>query len=280
MVIHKHSVYEVKHIQTHQVLILRGDKLGPRFSGMPAEDMVKVWVQFLVVLVQISEQAISSQHASNLDQLIIVVLAMEKGLFSKDHASKHAAQTPNIQGVIVQLQIYQKLGTLVVSRCHTNIVLSTRVVKLCKPPVDESQLPILMINHHIVRLHISVHDSLRMAIVQSLENLKDVVPNVMVRQRRVELLEVRVVDVLKDQAWGLGLRIPHYVQELHDIRAAVKVLQNPDFTFDLLFLYWLQYLDDTFLLRSHVNSFKHLTVFASANFAEYFVVVLTPPVHR
>mmetsp|Transcript_87340 Transcript_87340/g.138615 ORF Transcript_87340/g.138615 Transcript_87340/m.138615 type:complete len:249 (+) Transcript_87340:272-1018(+) len=248
MVVHQHSVYEVQHIQTDQVLILGGHKLGPGFSGMPAQNMIKVRVQFLIVLVQICEQAISSKYASDFDQLIVIVLAMEKGLFSKDHASKHAAQTPYVQGVVVQLQVYEKLWTLVVSRGHTNVVLSARVVKLRKSPIDESKLPILVVNHHVVRLHVSVHDSLGVAVVESLENLKDVVPNVVVGQRRVQLLEVRVVDVLKYQARCLGLRIPHHIQKLDHIGAAIKILQNPDFALDFLLLHWLQDLDDTLLL--------------------------------
>ena len=74
----------------------------------PAQNVVEVWIQFLIVLVQIGEQPISSwatresnqlgqrrrvfsntsgirtKYASDFDQLIIIVLAMEKGLLSKD----------------------------------------------------------------------------------------------------------------------------------------------------------------------------------------------------
>jgi hypothetical protein len=37
------------------------------------------------------------------------------------------------------------------------MILLARVVELCKAPINESKLPLLMINHHIMRFYISVH---------------------------------------------------------------------------------------------------------------------------
>lgn len=51
---------------------------------------------------------------------------------------------------------------------NTHIVLFARMVKLCKSPINQPQLPLFMVDHHIVRLHISVHDPLRMTVVHSL----------------------------------------------------------------------------------------------------------------
>jgi hypothetical protein len=52
----------------------------------------------------------------------------------------------------------------------------TWVVKLGKPPVDKPKLAFLMIDHHVVGLHIPVHDPVAVAVVERLQQLEDVVP--------------------------------------------------------------------------------------------------------
>lgn len=69
-----------------------------------------------------------------------------------------------------------------------------------------THLPLLMINHDIMRLDIPMHDPPRVAEIERLEQLVDVVPDVVVGQARVEDFEVGVVDVLEDQGGGLALR--------------------------------------------------------------------------
>lgn len=58
-----------------------------------------------------------------------------------------------------------------------------------------------MVNHDIVRLHIAVHDAHRVAVVQGLQQLVQIETNVKIGQSLVQLLEVRVVHVLKDERW-------------------------------------------------------------------------------
>lgn len=164
-------------------------------------------------------------------------------------------------------------------------------------------LSVLMIDHNIMRLHIAVHDSFAVAVVQSLEELKDVIPDVEVVELGVEAAEVGVVDVLEDQRrclalqmlaiirngilvrgpgvdqrveFGAGgeaeiarefcnhLRIPDHIQQGDDVGAAGQVLKNLDLALDLLLLDRLENLDDTFLIVDHVDAFEDLTVFATA----------------
>jgi hypothetical protein len=56
-----------------------------------------------------------------------------------------------------------------------------------------------VINHDIVRLDITVHDAFAVTVVQSLQQLEDVVPYVVVLELGVETPEVGVVDILEDQ---------------------------------------------------------------------------------
>ena len=68
-----------------------------------------------------------------------------------------------------------------------------------------SHFSVLMIDHNVMRFHVSVHDALAVAVVECLEELVDVVADVEVGEFGVEAAEVGVVDVLKDQRRGLTL---------------------------------------------------------------------------
>jgi len=70
------------------------------------------------------------------------------------------------------LVVHKKFWTFEIPRCDADIVLLSWVVELSKSPVDETEFSILMINHHIVRLHISMHDPLAMTVIQCLQTRK------------------------------------------------------------------------------------------------------------
>ena len=92
-------------------------------------------------------------------------LPMEERFFPEDHGRKHAAEWPHVQAVVVHLVVHQQLGPLEVPARHPHVVLLARVVKLRQTPIYQSQSPVLVINHHVVWLHVSVHDSHTMAVV-------------------------------------------------------------------------------------------------------------------
>ena len=73
-----------------------------------------------------------------------------------------------------------------------------------------------MINHYIVRLHVAMHDSLRMAVIQGLEQwgsvkctmstearthlqqFKHIEAHIEVRKTRIQDFEVDIMDVFRD----------------------------------------------------------------------------------
>ena len=120
------------------------------------------------------------------------------------------------------------------------------MIELGQTPVDESELSLVVVDHHVVRLDVSVHNSIGVAKVQSLQQFEDVIADVVVEQGGVQDFEVRVVDVLEYQGGGLGLWVADDIQQFDDIRPSAEVLKDLDLPFDLLLLYGLENFDDTF----------------------------------
>ena len=112
-----------------------------------------------------------------------------------------------------------------------------------------------------------------------LEQLEDVVADVVVGQRGVEHLEVRVVHVLKDEARRLRLWVAHGVEKPDDVGTAGEVLQDLDLALDLLLFDRLEDLDDHLRVAPHVHPLKHLTVLTTADLAHDLIVVLLAPTH-
>ena len=69
-----------------------------------------------------------------------------------------------------------------------------------------SHFSVLMIDHNVMRFHVSVHDALAVAVVERLEELVDVVAYIDIVELGVEAPEIGVVDVLEDQRWSLTLQ--------------------------------------------------------------------------
>mgnify|MGYP000893972152 CR=1 FL=1 len=105
---------------------------------------------------------------------------------------------------MVKLIINQKLGTLVVPGSHTHVILLVREVVVGKAPIDESQVTLLMVNHDVQGLDVSVHDAVRVGVLERLQNFEGIKSNVHRVELVVELLRLNVWDVFKDKARGLG----------------------------------------------------------------------------
>jgi hypothetical protein len=102
----------------------------PRFARLLPYDVVVMAVQCHVVLLHIRKEFIRAKHFRNLNELVVVVLALEERFLLENHARKHAAKRPDVQRVVINLQINQELGAFEVATGNTNVVLLTRVVEL------------------------------------------------------------------------------------------------------------------------------------------------------
>jgi hypothetical protein len=119
-----------------------------------------------------------------------------------------------------------------------------------------TNLSVLMIDHNVMRLDISVHNTLAVAEVKSLEELKDVEPDIDVIKLGVEASKIGIVDVLENEgrrltlfavvvSWisamsvedlGTNLRIPNNVEQGNNIRTSGQILEDLDLALNLLLL--------------------------------------------
>lgn len=270
---------EVNGFLRHKVLIFSGNEFLPWLLRVTAQGAIEVRVQLKIIGIKVMEQLFGAKDLGDLHELVIVVVTVEEGLLPEDHSSEHAAQTPHVEGIVILLQIDEELGPLEVTRGNADVVLSAGVVELRQTPVDEAELPLLVVNHHVVRLDVAVHHAVGMAVVQRLEQLEYVVPDVVVRQGRVQDLEVGVVHVLEDERGGLALRVADDVEELDDVGTAAHVLEDLNLALDFFLLDGLEDLDDALGVAPDVDALKDLTVLAPTYLADYLVVLLVAPVH-
>lgn len=65
-------------------MVITGDKFVPGSTRVSTQNVVVFRRKNDRVLFSVSEKLFSTENASNLDQLVVIVMAMEEGLFAKD----------------------------------------------------------------------------------------------------------------------------------------------------------------------------------------------------
>ena len=115
-----------------------------------------------------------------------------------------------------------------------------------------------MIDHNIVRFHISMHNALAVTEIQRLQKFINVKTDIIIGKTRVQGAEVCVIHVFENQAWGLALAIADNIEQGHHVGTPRQVLKNLDLTLNLLLFDRLEDLNDTLLVVHHIDAFKHL----------------------
>lgn len=168
MVISKEFVQEVNGIVADESLVLGIDEAVPVLLWEASQNIVVLSVELNIVFVEVVEEILGSQNLCYLDKLVRVAVSMEERLFAENHGCKHGPQRPHIQGIVILLEINEELRPLKVSRCHTDIVLGSGMVELCKTPIDQAQFPLLVIDHDVMWLYITMHDTFAVAEIEGL----------------------------------------------------------------------------------------------------------------
>ena len=240
VVVSQHLAQKVKSLVTHQLVVLRVNELGPGLARdrLLRQNVFVVGIERQSVLIEVGIELLSSKNLGNLHELVVVVTSLEEGLALEDHTCKHAAKRPDVERVVISLEVNEELGSLEVAGGDANIVLLSGVVELSKTPIDETELAVGVIDHDVVGLHITVHDAFGVAVVESLQDLVHVKANVEVVEALVEFAEISIASVNKfsDNGWGLGQRVTDNVNELNNVNTMLESLQDLDLTSDLVLL--------------------------------------------
>ncbi len=154
------------------------------------------------------------------------------------------------------------------------------MVELSQTPIDEPQPTILVVDHDVVGLDVPMHDPHAVAVVQGAQQLVQVAAYVVIRERLIQLLEIRVVDVFEDEGGSAGDGILNHAVQGDHVRAAAQVFQNFNLTLDFLLLDGFECFDDTLFVCGNVDGLEDLAVFAAAELAHELVVVLVAPLNH
>lgn len=117
VVVPEHLTEQVEGLVAHQMSVLLIDKLGPGLArdGVLGQQVLVVRVERQAVLVKVSVKFFSAEHFGNLDELVVVVATLEEGLPLEDHTGEHAAEGPDVERVVISLQVDEQLGSLEVT---------------------------------------------------------------------------------------------------------------------------------------------------------------------
>jgi len=272
---------EIESISSGEVLVRGVDELLPGLSREVADLSIELRVQSRkLILGHVLTDNLRADNLGNLDQLIVVVLTMEEGMCHENHTSEHAAERPDIKRVVIILHVDKKFRTLEVAGSDTDVILSVRMVELSKTPINDTNLTVLVINHNVVGLNITVHNTTRVSEVKAAEKLIHVEADVVRSESGVENLEVSTVDVLENKRAGLGDRVLHSIDKIDDVGTTLQVLKNLDLTTNLLFLNRLEDLDDNRLVVRNVDTSEDFGVLTATKLADNLVVILRVPLRN
>lgn len=84
MIVPQQFVEEVDRFVADKALVLARNEPRPWFPLVSAENIVVLRVQIDIVLFQIRIQFVCSEYLCDLDELIVVVVPVEEGLFAED----------------------------------------------------------------------------------------------------------------------------------------------------------------------------------------------------
>ena len=223
-------------------------------------------------------QVLSAHYINDFYQLIVVVSSFKERICLEHETSQRASDRPHVQRIVVFLVFYKKFRSLVIATCNPNIVFVFRLVEVCQSPIDQTQISLVVVNHNVQGLHISVHDSMDMRILQCFQHLVGVQSDVHVVEFAGQNFRLLAWNVLEHQRRRLAHWVTQDVCESHNIWPTIQCLEDFDFTILFLNANRLQDFDDAFFIVFEVTPLVDLRVFASAEFVVAIVVVEAVPV--
>lgn len=144
------------------LVFFRDECLERDFRNL-VETRFHIGLDFNLVLIHHQVKIAASEYFDYLHELVLIVRALEKGVFLKYDGCHQHSCAPDVQGVPVVDVVHQELRSLVVPRGHKNAVVLLRVIVLSQSPVNQLECLILFVHDDVLRLHVPVHDALGVA---------------------------------------------------------------------------------------------------------------------
>ena len=66
-------------------------------GSLLSEEIIELGIEFNVIFFNVLEKFICSQDLRDFNELIVIIMAMEKGFFPENHGCEHRSQRPHIQ---------------------------------------------------------------------------------------------------------------------------------------------------------------------------------------
>ena len=197
-IVHQHFIKQIQTFLVDQMLILLIHKSFPRLSFPILKSLCNERFDRKLVFLHIIHKISSPHKLRYFQQLVIIIISFEHRILLKNHVAHRTPKRPNVQTVIIVKIINQQLRPFVVPRSYSDIIRFLRNKVLSKTPINDSKNSLVMVNHHIMRLDVSVHDAHRVAVIKPSQNFIDVKPAVEVCEVFVELAVVEAVDSFED----------------------------------------------------------------------------------
>ena len=114
---------------------------------------------------------------------------------------------------------------------------------------------------------------MQVRIFKRLQDHVSVQPDIHVVKATGQYFRLDVRNVLEDERWCLGARVPQDVVEFDDVGASVESLEDFDLAILLFDADWFKDFDHTLLVVVQVGTLEDLRVFASSKLVVDEIVV-------
>ena len=162
------------------MLVFFSNEIFERLWWISIKLLLKISIQSQIILSHVFEQIVSAQDFSDFNELIIIIVPKKEGVLLEDDFSHGAPRTPHVKGVVVLHVIHEQFRSLVVARGNTHIIGLVWHVEVGKTPIYDSKLLGVVVKHQILWLDIPVHNALGMTMVEGLNQLVHVIPDILI----------------------------------------------------------------------------------------------------
>ena len=130
-----------------------------------------------------------------------------------------------------------------------------------------------MVNYYVERLYITMHDTVLVRILESLEDHVGVQPDIHIIKATSQHLCLYVRDILEDESWSFSGWITQNVVQFDDIRSTVERLQYFDLSVLFLDSDRLQNFNDALLVVLKICTCEDLGIFTTTQLVVYVIII-------